>query len=575
MVLKAEVNSENQRGRTALVDWEKDIHQNIYQIDEDFKHTVSFYLAGIHPNIDSELIAFADVVINLLDDLVIENNQPLNLPKIENYDAVGNHIEKIVHHPSYAAAGNIIYQSRILERMSRSGGLTEALTFMFLSSQVGEAGHNCPMACSAGIIRVLQKTSDFPNKSHYLQKLITPFYSENFTGAQFLTEVQGGSDVGQNATKATQDDEGNWHIEGEKWFCSNADAELILVTARFDPNIKGTKGLGLFLVPSRLESGEPNYYTMRRLKDKIGTRSLATAEIDFKGSYAIAMGSPSDGFKMVMENVLHISRLFNTFCVLGMSRRAYYIALAYARHREAFGQAIINYPLVKENLAIIKVENTALIASIYAVTQLQDAEDLGSLSGDDTKLLLRLLANLNKYISALWSVEHIHHALDILAGNGAIESFSIIPRLLRDCIVCENWEGTHNVLRMQILKDILRYHIDDLFLRHVERIVDSISDPIAEKYKSDFNKVIERLKKELKILKEAPPELQSLKIKDIVDQMAILFAGVQLGVEAFDQAKKGSQSKLRCLEYYRVLHFQERSPIHDQAYLDLIKAVIP
>ena len=281
--------------------------------------------------------------------------------------------------------------------------------------------------------------------------------------------MQGGSDVGQNAAVATQDSQGNWLIRGEKWFCSNADAELMLVTARFNPAQVGTKGLGLFLIPAEIEPGKRNHYTLRRLKEKIGTNSLATAEIDFHDAVAIAIGSPQEGFKLVMENVLHMSRLFNTVCVLAMARRSFNIALAYAKQRQAFGQEIIRYPLVKDNLARIISENAALLASIFATSKLQDLFDTGHAASDETKLLLRLLANLNKTLSALWSVEHVHHALDVLAGNGAIESFSTIPRLLRDCIVCENWEGTHNTLHMQILKDIARYGVDELFLKHIEK----------------------------------------------------------------------------------------------------------
>src|SRR5262249_43953173 len=162
----------------------------------------------------------------------------------------------------------------------------------------------------------------------------------------------------------SKDENGNWRISGEKWFCSNANADLILMTARYDPSIAGTKGLGLFLVPALLDSHEQNRYTFRRLKDKLGTRSLATAEMDFHQAYAIPIGKPEDGFKILMDNVLHSSRLFNTVCVLGMARRAYHIAMAYANHRMAFGHPIIDYPLVQENLARIKVENVSLTASI-------------------------------------------------------------------------------------------------------------------------------------------------------------------------------------------------------------------
>lgn len=566
---------ENEKGQLALAKWKQAIKNNIYQIDNDFQHSISYYLSKKCPHIEKELTDFGDKVVNRLEPLVIENNLDCNLPRLEHYNAIGQLTERVAHHPTYEFAGNIIYGANILERMAKPGGLLEALSFMFLSSQAGEAGHNCPIACSAGIIRVLQKVDDFPQKDDYLDKLLEPSYIHNFTGAQFLTEIQGGSDVGQNASEALFEN-GEWKISGEKWFCSNANADLMFVTARYDKNIPGTKGLGLFLVPAVLDNGERNNYTIRRLKDKIGTRSMATAEIDFHGAHALCMGDPANGFKLVMENVLHISRIFNSFCVLGMARRAYSIAKAYAENRIAFDKPIIQYPLVKENLARIKAENTALIASVFAMTQMQDDFDTASFEdekeSEEKKLLLRLLANLNKYLSALWSVEHIHHALDVLAGNGAIESFSTIPRLLRDCIVCENWEGTHNVLRMQILKDILKYGVDTLFINHLESTlqktfsIDTYTE-ILKAHKKILQQNIERMKSENNL------ELQCLIIKTIVDQMAILFAATHLLVEAKDQEKSGSRSKFLCFDLFIATHL-EKNIVYNQEYINMISAIV-
>lgn len=566
-----ETSTTYRKARQDLEAWQQEIQKNCYEIDLDFQHTVSSYLSVKKPELESELSSFGKLVAEKLEPLVIENNLSANLPRMENYNSIGKRVREIIHHPSYEKAGNIIYGSKILQRMSKPGGLCEGLSFMFLSSQAGEAGHNCPVACSAGIIRVLQKFPNTPNKEFYLEKLIDPSYSTNFTGAQFLTEVQGGSDVGQNATKAYQDEQGNWRIEGEKWFCSNADAELILVTARFDEKLEGTKGLALFLVASHLKDGKLNNYALRRLKDKIGTRSMASAEIDFEGALAIPIGELKDGFKIVMENVLHISRLFNTICVLGMARRAYHIALAYAKNRAAFGEKIIKYPLIQENLAKIKAENNALLAFIFDTIRLQDEFDLGKLSGEENKLLLRLLTNLNKYLSALWSVEHIHHSLDVLAGNGAIESFSTISRLLRDCIVCENWEGTHNVLRKQILRDILRYQVDELYLKQIEKKLGTME--VEKKYIQILNKGLTHLKNDLKKLKSSSTEIQSLQIKSIVDQMAILYSAVALLAEAMLQNRDGNPSKLNCLNYFIYMHIEKENAF-DERHLSLIKSVI-
>lgn len=563
----------NQIGREKLAQWQEAIQKNNYQMDPDYQHNITFYFKKHFAKLNAELNNFAEKVTRNLDALVIENNLASNLPRLDAYDGIGNRIDHIVHHPTYEATGNIIYSANILGRMSKPGGLLEGLSFFFLSSATGEAGHHCPMACSAGIVRVLQKIDNFPQKKHYLEKLLNPSYSDNYTGAQFLTEIQGGSDVGNNATMAYQDKQGQWRIKGEKWFCSNADAELIFVTARYNPDISGTRGLGLFLIPAHLDSGAKNHYTIRRLKDKLGTRSMASGEIDFNDAYAIAMGPVENGFTMVMENVLHISRLMNTISVLGMGRRAYYIAKLYTQYREAFEHPILEYPLVKENLAAIKAENTLLLAAIFATIKLQDTVDAEQKNDNEKKLLLRLLANLNKAISALWTVDHIHHAIDMLAGNGAIESFSVLPRLFRDSIVCENWEGTHNTLRMQILRDILKYKIDDIFINFIETEFEKI--PASESRKKTLKDSLEILKSRLKTLRQVSSGLQTLHMPSITEHMLSLYGALNLLIEGLDQATTSdSQSKLACFDYFFLSHLNDKPIEYNQKYLELLENIV-
>lgn len=567
-----EVQQANQIARDALADWEKEIQQNIYAQDGDYIHTVQFTFHPAFSRIHTELNQFGQIVPNELEALVSENNLSLNLPRLYSYNAIGERIDEVVHHPSYVQAGDIIYGTKLLARMSQPGGLSECLSFLFLSSQTGEAGHNCPIACSAGIIRVLQKMPDCPNKDFYIEKLIAPSFQTNFTGAQFLTEIQGGSDVGLNAAYAQQDKDKTWKIYGEKWFCSNAGANLIFTTARYNQDVEGTKGLGLFLVPA-LWNEKKNHYTLRRLKDKIGTRSMATAEIDFHGAYALAIGKFQDGIHLVMDNVLHLSRLFNSVCVLGMARRAYSIARAYARHRVAFGQPIFHYPLIKENLARIKAENIAMTAAIFATAKLQDQWDVNETGGNKNKLLLRLLVNIQKYLSARWSVEHIHHALDVLAGNGTIETFSPLPRLLRDCIVCENWEGTHNVLRAQVQRDILKYNIDQIYLDFMRTELAQLSE--YKEYTQSISSQVEKLAKEIQAFRELDSDLQSLQIRLIIDRMSILYCGLMVLKEALDQRKSSqSVSKLNCFRLFNVLHINEKELSYDQEYLKLISQII-
>ena len=548
----------HQSARKDLQKWREKLKENFYDLDSSFHHSLKMAIPKKFEELHPSLSSYGKLVFEKLEKLVNENDLFINNPRLESYNEIGQIDQRVIHHPLYHQTGDLIYKSGMMKKMSSPGGLLPSLAYFYLSSHAGEAGHHCPIACSAGIIRVLQKVPDFPKKQFFLEKLTESSFETNFTGAQFLTEIQGGSDVGKNATFATQDEKNDWRIHGEKWFCSNANAELILLTARYDKNIKGTKGLGLFLIPQKLENGQTNSYTLRQLKNKIGTRAMASAEIDFEGALAWPVGKIEDGFPLVMENVLHISRIFNTFTCLGMGKRAYQVAKTYAHNRKAFGKSIDQYPLIQETLADMRVEQLALMSFIIKATSLQDQHDTGELTTPENKLLLRIMVNLNKYISSLWSLEHIHRAIDILGGNGAIETFSPLPRLLRDSIVCENWEGTHNTLRMQILRDIERYKIDSIFVSYLENEIPKLS----KAYQKKFMEYLEALKNDLSWFKNQTPYNKSFFIKEITNHLSFLGMAISLGLEATHQNKTGEKGvKEKALDFFTNKYLSKREKL--------------
>jgi alkylation response protein AidB-like acyl-CoA dehydrogenase len=559
-----------QNARGHFNKWQQDLKEFILRESSNLMHSYRYYYSQ-EPEFIKQLEHFAHQVVDQLEPLVNENNLDCNLPKVEHYNAFGERDDKVIHHPSYTAAGDLIYGSGLMHYLLKPGQMLKTLSLFLLSSHAGEAGHNCPIACSAGIIRVLNNYSELEQTQFYLDKLSQPSFSSNFTGAQFLTEIQGGSDVGANATQAFQASDKLWRIKGEKWFCSNANADLILATARFDENSTGTKGLGLFLISKKLPNGQANHYKLRRLKQKIGTRSMATAEIDFEEAIAHPMGELQQGIHLALENVLHLSRIFNAFSVLGMARRAQQIAYFYAQNRPAFKHKIIEYPLVKESLAQIKAENTAMLASIFHMASCQDKLDAIAYEQQPKKqqLLMRTLANLNKYFTAKRSVENIHHCIDILAGNGTIENFSSLPRLLRDAIVCENWEGTHFTLWMQTLRDIVKFQVDELFLAHLSELLSELADDFL--YKSIIKDKIDELSSQIKTMKTLSPALQTLHLKEIVEQMAIVNAALALGLEI--QKNNAPKTKVAALSLFISRYFHKKNR-KDENYLVLIDEVL-
>jgi len=350
---------------------------------------------------------------------------------------------------AYHRAGRAVWATGIV------GALPVEQAALFREvAQAGEGGHACPVVCTAGLVRALRTHASDELRGRFLPPLLETEYDRAQRGAQFLTERHGGSDVGANRVEAVPDGD-TWRLYGEKWFCSVADADQFLVTARPHGAPEGTRGIGCFLVAS-VDGG----FRIRKLKDKLGTRALATGEIEFEGAAAYPLGPLDDGFRIAVS-VLNTSRWLNAVGSSGLMRRAWRVASDFAAEREAFGQVIAEFPLVRENLAVIMAETEGAAASTAVLTDLVDRLDRGEASDEDVAWH-RVLVNANKFVTSLAATKVVRRAIETLGGNGTIEDFSPLPRLYRDAIVFESWEGTHNVLCAQLLRDLARFDAVDL-----------------------------------------------------------------------------------------------------------------
>lgn len=406
----------------------------------------------------SRLAAFGEVVAQEIDPLVYELER--SGPATDG--------ERIVFDPRYAEAGRAVWGSGIL----RAEPFEQAGQF-YLLTHAGEGGHACPVTCTAGLIRALEAAGSPEIRARFLPPLFETDYDRCQRGSQFLTEEHGGSDVGANRTQAVRG--GNaWRLHGEKWFCSVADADLFLVTARPEGAPEGTRGIGCFLVP-RLVDGRVNGFTIRKLKDKLGTRALATGEIVFDGAVAYPIGPLEEGYRIAIGIVLNTSRWLNAVGSAGVMRRAWLEAAAFARERVAFGQPIVEFPLVRESLAVMRAEAEAALASTLELTRL-----VGSSDADDIAYH-RILVNANKFSTSAAATRAVRRGIEVFGGNGTIEDYSPLPRLWRDAIVFESWEGTHNVLCAQVARDLERLGALDLVLdrsRGAEPRVDAALDSL-------------------------------------------------------------------------------------------------
>lgn len=473
-------------GRDDLRAWREAQPANAYEADTHFRSLVPLYAKdGQLDDLERELSRFGVELAGPVDELVRRNNLNDNMPRLDRYTGIGERIEQVYHHPTYHAAGRYIYGSGVMAAYADHPNTFGVASRMYLSSTNGEAGHNCPLACTAGVIRVLQELGTPEMQDRWLPGFLDRDYDKHLEGAQFMTEIQGGSDVGRNASRAVKQDDGSYRIWGEKWFCSNIDGDVFLMTARIvddndEPVAEGTRGLGLFFVPRKLDDGQVNHFHIRRLKEKIGTRSMASGEADFRGAVGWHMGPEEEGFKNMMRLVINTSRLFNALACMGLARRAYVTAQTYAQHRVAFDRPIAEYPLIQETLANVKAEIDACVSGTMHLCWLRDRMDAGE-STEQIEQFFRMALNLNKVRtakSARWaSVEGI----EVLGGNGAIETFSVLPRLLRDSIVTENWEGTHNTLQMQIMRDMQKYRVHEGYFGYISTMLDGAVDADAER----------------------------------------------------------------------------------------------
>ncbi|MCA9594541.1 MAG: acyl-CoA dehydrogenase family protein [Myxococcales bacterium] len=464
-----------ERGRNDLIAWEGGKPDNVFTWDENLGKILSLRLGAERFGEErARLERTGAMVATRLRPLTEDTNHDDYLPRLERFNGVGERTEEIVFHPSYHEAGRLVWDTGVLADYATPGKETLQMGILYMLGAHGEYGHQCPLACTAGLIKVVQRLGTEAQKKKWLPGLLTRDYDKRIHASQFLTEVQGGSDVGANAVVARKDGD-HWRLSGEKWFCSVIDAQLFLMTARPEGAPAGTRGLGLFVTP-RMVNGSVNEFNVRRLKRKLGTRAMASGETDFLGAHAEAVGPLDRGFKNVVEIVLNTSRVFNAVCCAGSMIGAYREAASYARYRRAFGQTIDNYPLVQDALATLRAEAYAATASSLRLAAMADRFATHS-STEEEKLAWRVGVNVNKYWTAIRNTQSVRTAIEVLGGNGVIETFTPLVQLYRDALVLESWEGTHNVLVQQVLKDASRYAAHTAFIAELRESLKKLSLP--------------------------------------------------------------------------------------------------
>ncbi|MDQ3818240.1 MAG: acyl-CoA dehydrogenase family protein, partial [Acidobacteriota bacterium] len=309
--------------------------------------------------------------------------------------------------------------------------------------------YSCPLAMTDGAAHTLLCSGNQSLIDRAVPHLTSRNPEEFWTSGQWMTELTGGSDVGLSEAVARQEGDGTWRLYGRKWFTSAAASQMALTLARPEGNGAGGRGLALFYIETRDASGRLRNIRIDRLKDKLGTRKVPTAELTLEGTPAELVMGRTDGVRNITP-MLNITRLWNGISAAALMRRAVALAVDYARKRLAFGARLVEKPLHAETLANLQAETEAAFHLAFRVAELRGLSEAGEISEEES-LLLRLLTPVMKLTTGKQAVAVVSEAVEAFGGAGYVEDTGL-PVLLRDAQVLPIWEGTTNVLSLDALR---------------------------------------------------------------------------------------------------------------------------
>jgi acyl-CoA dehydrogenase len=425
---------------------------NFYDIDHSLAGLLPLYLSHEEQELlIPQMRRLGELAGGKLDELARTADR--HPPVLHARDRFGADEDYIEYHPAYREMEQIAFGDFQFHAMGHRAGVFDMTkpvsprakyVFQYLFVQA-EFGLMCPISVTDTSTHLIRKFADDQLKELLLPRMLSADMNSLWKGTQFMTEQTGGSDVGTITTTARKD--GNaWRLSGDKWFCSHTDADVALLLARPEGAAAGTKGLALFAMPRRLEDGSRNAYRIVRLKDKLGTRSMASGEIRMDGAFAWLVGDENAGLKQMLEQV-NLSRLSHGVRAAAMMRRCVNEALVCARSRRAFDGAIIDFPLLRRQLAKLIVPAEQSLSVMMAAAAALDESNSGS---DEAKSLLRILTPLLKFRACRDNVTVATGAMEVRGGNGYVEEW-VNARLVRDAHIGVLWEGTSNINALDII----------------------------------------------------------------------------------------------------------------------------
>lgn len=463
-----------------------------YADDEFLQKALKHFSGQSFNSIHANTLSFSKQLPNHWEHLAIHNARPENHPSLLHYNAFNQRIDRVVRPQEIFQLEQGIFGEGLFSSKMKPW---ESFVKRMLTHQLGEAGIGCPLTCTHGLVAILEHfpNPDIPELAQVLAHTKEGLDGDFAIGAQFMSEIQGGSDLPANLLEAVP--EGKYYrLYGNKFFCSVTHADYSVVTAR----ISGTDKISTFIVPSWLEGNKEkeirNGYEVNRLKWKMGTCELPTAEIDYQGALAYPIGPEGRGVAIAVGIVLTLSRLEIGIASAGFMLRASREAELYADFRTVFGKKVNEYPLAASKLNALKHQAHRATAAAFMIYDLFLTLDKplnpGLPTDEDMERRqqlfdLRILVLLQKICATDDAANGLRQAMSVFAGHGVMEDFSSLPRILRDILVNEQWEGPRNLLLTQVYRDISRvrewYSPQDLVKNILLTAPPTTAKPLADK----------------------------------------------------------------------------------------------
>jgi alkylation response protein AidB-like acyl-CoA dehydrogenase len=423
---------------------------NQYTADRALRSYLARVLhADMLAEIEPGLIAMGELAGDELYRLQLADRK--NEPVLTQWDAWGNRVDRVEVSPLWREAERIAAeQGLVATAYERQHGLYSrvhqfALVYLFTPST---DLYSCPLAMTDGAARALIAAGNQALIERAVPHLTSRDPREFWTSGQWMTEASGGSDVALTETVARQEN-GRWRLYGRKWFTSASTSQMALTLARPEGNPPGGKGLALFYLETLDAQGRPNHILVNRLKDKLGTRKVPTAELTLDGTPAELVAGTGDGVKNIAP-MLNVTRTWNSIAACAFARRGLALARDYAGKRVVFGALLAEKPLHVDTLAGLEAEFLGALHLTFFVVELMGREEAGKASAEQ-KNLLRLLTPVAKLLTGRQVVHILSEVIESFGGAGYVEDTGL-PLLLRDAQVLPIWEGTTNVLSLETLR---------------------------------------------------------------------------------------------------------------------------